>query len=211
MAVGSAIALTNCDINASMRANGVQSVVVRLRDLFLVLLAFICGFVAGNGPYADWANDLVNMLRMGWGVQRVARGPGGTVPLLLAGFLLGQGLFLIGRVAATRIGPARARRLERLLEWDAAMQLASRFGLQRYLSHCFRWAADDPTARTQCLAIFKIHNLADLNGRFGSETVTALLRRAATEVRAAALPETVSPVRRWLWHYFPRPITLRGK
>ncbi len=183
----------------------------RLRQSFWLLIAAIVGYLLGNGPFAEWVADVWNMLRVSWCEARSVRGPNGSFTLLIAGFLLGQGLFLMARRLLARVGPTRARRTERLASWDPSLQIPRRFGLHRYLEHCAKWAADDPSIRTPSLALFKIRGLGALNEEMGTSSATRLLQRISTEVRLSALPDTTSNLTHWLVRYLPRPLIPTGR
>ncbi len=178
----------------------------RIRQAALLVVGCIIGFELGSGPLAEWAGDVYNQMAVAWAAERLSRGPSGTLPLLVAGFLIGQGLFLLGRLVWHKIGPFRAERLERLGAWDPGLKLATRFGLHQYLQRCTEWATEDPTARTQSLAVFKIRGLGALNEKNGTHVTSSILRQVSAELRAASLPDNVAPVRRWLRQNFPRPL-----
>lgn len=177
----------------------------RLRLFIFFVVSAILGYTIGNGPLADWLVDISNLVGVTWNGERVARGPSGTLPLLLAGYLLGQGIYLIVRQFISRIEPMRARRVEELAVWDPSVRLGTRFGLHQYLENCTRWAAEDPTTRMQTLALFKICGLGALNEKEGTLVTTQLLQRIAVELRAAALPESTGYLKRLLSHHFPSP------
>ena len=178
----------------------------RLRQFLLFSLAASIGYFIGNGPFAEWVIDSYHMLMCDWGIWRMARSPNdSSLPLLIAGFLLGQGIYLFVRRVRANIEPMRARKAERIAAWDPALLLATRFGLHRYLEQCVLWAAEDPTSRTQSLALFKIRGLGKLNERQGTLVTTQLLRRIAVELRAESLPESASRLQRWFVRYLPRP------
>lgn len=179
----------------------------RMRQTALLIVGIVIGYALGTGPFAEWTVDVCNQLAIGWATERLSRGPSGTLPLLFAGFLIGQGLFLLARIGIRKIGPLQVQRSERLATWDVSLKLATRFGLHQYLERCVNWATEDPTARTQCLALFKIRGLGQLNEKKGTLATSALLQQIATEVRAASLPDSVSMLRRWLTHHFPRPVS----
>ena len=179
---------------------------IRLRQIALLLLAASVGYELGRGPFAEWVADVYNEFRVIWAAERISRGHNGTLPLLIAGFLIGQGLFLTLRTVVRQIGPWQAIRTERVAAWDASLKLATRFGLHQYLEHCGRWAIEDPTARTQCLALFKIRGLGVLNEISGTLATTELLQQISAELRAASLPDSASYVKRWQTHHLPRAV-----
>jgi GGDEF domain-containing protein len=146
------------------------------------------------------------MLTVAWRSERLTRGQNGLVSLLVAGYLLGQGVYLLVRQFARRMEPARIKLAERVAAWDPSLKLGTRFGLHRYLENCVRWASEDPTARTQSLALFKVRGLGWLNETRGTLATTSLLQNIAADIRGATLPDTSSVIKRWLSHYFPRPI-----
>lgn len=177
------------------------------RKVFLLLLAVGLGYALGSGPFADRLADMYSFVVMSGSRERVSRGPSGTLPLLIAGFLFGQGIYLAVRQIVSKIAPARARRIERLATWEPAVQVGTRFGLHQYLEFCTTWAADDPSTRTLSLALFKIRGLGAMNDRKGTLVTTEVLQRIGAELRSAAVPEGASGLNRWLRHYFPRPLT----
>lgn len=180
----------------------------RLRQLVLLIIGILVGYALGIGPFAEWAGDVRNQLAIAWLTQRTSRGSSGPLVLLVAGFLFGQGLFLLARSAIRKIGPVLTRRSERLATWDPSLKLATRFGLHQYLNACTNWAREDPTARTQCLALFKVRGLGMVNEKRGTLATSRMLQRIAAELRAASVPENSSAVRRWLAHHFPKPAPL---
>lgn len=182
---------------------------MRFRQVFLILLATGVGYALGGSPFGNWLLDCWHMLQVRWLIERTTRSGAGAVPLLVAGFLLGQGLYLLVRRIIGDFETARARSAERVAEWEPALQLATRFGLHRYLGQCVAWAAEDPTARTQCLALFKLKGLGSLNDRLGTLATTRLLQRVAMAARQAAVPVPAPYIQRWLAQYFPRPTSVK--
>jgi GGDEF domain-containing protein len=177
-----------------------------LRFLTWLLLAAVVGFLLGNGPFSEWVEDVYHMLAVAWRGERLSRGSNGFLSLLVAGYLLGQGVYLLGRQVAVRLGPARIKQAERIASWDPSLRLGTRFGLHRYLENCVRWAAEDPTARTQSLALFKVRGIGYLNDAQGTLAATRLLQSIASDIRGATLPEASSGLKRWLTHFLPRPV-----
>lgn len=188
-----------------------QPVYSRLRQSLWIIVALVVGYWAGSGPFAEWAVDFAHMLGIEWLRLRLSRGTSGVFPLLAAGFLIGQGVYLIARRFVDRIKPMRAHRAEQLASWDPSLKLPRRFGLYRYLAHCAQWSTEDPTTRTQSLALFKLRGLGILNEEKGSLVATELLQRIAVELRLAALPETTPRVVHWLVQYLPRPLVPSGR
>ena len=186
-------------------------VISRLRQTLLLLLAFAVGYVLGSGPFSEWVTDVWNMIGVEWRDARSARGPNGSFPLLIAGFLLGQGLYLLIRRMIGRIGPYRAKKIEHLAAWDPSLQIPRRFGLHRYLEHCAKWSAEDPSARTQSLSLFKIRGLGALNEELGTAVATRLLQRISAEIRLASLPDASTPLAHWRLRHFPRPLIPSGR
>jgi hypothetical protein len=178
----------------------------RLRLSLWLLLAAAVGYLLGGGPFADWVEDVYHMVELAWRDERLSRGSNGALPLLVAGYLIGQGIYLAIRQYIRRIGPAKVRKAERTAAWDPSLRIGTRFGLHRYLEQCVRWAAEDPTARTQSLALFKLRGLGELNEKCGTYPTTQLLQRMATDLRMAAVPDSISKIRRFFARYFPRPI-----
>ena len=179
---------------------------LRLRQLLWLLIAVSAGYVIGSGPSGEWVPGVWHFLCISWHKERVSRGSAGAVPLLIAGFFIGQGLYLLIRRIVLNFGVQRARRFEAIAAWDRSLQISTRFGLHRYLERCALWAAEDPTNRTPSLALFKIRGLGALNYERGTLVTTRLLRKVATELRLAALPESMSQVAHWMAQYRPRPI-----
>jgi len=178
----------------------------RLRFWLWLLLAVAVGYLLGNGPFSEWVEDVYHMLAVAWRGERLARGSNGFLSLLIAGYLLGQGIYLLGRQLARRIGPARVKHAERIASWDPSLRLGTRFGLHRYLENCVRWAAEDPTARTQSLALFKVRGIGYLNDARGTLVATSMLQSIASDIRVATLPESSSVLKRLIEHYLPRPV-----
>lgn len=178
----------------------------RLRLSLWFLFAATVGYLVGSGPFADWVEDVYHMVELAWRNERLSRGSNGALPMLVAGYLIGQGIYLAIRQYIRRIGPAKVRNSERTAAWDPSLHIGTRFGLHRYLEQCVRWAAEDPTARTHSLALFKLRGLGELNEKCGTYPTTQLLQRIATDLRLAAVPDSISKIRRVFARYFPRPI-----
>jgi GGDEF domain-containing protein len=181
----------------------------RLRQAVGPIVAFAIGYLLGGGPVALFLHDLFKMLGVEWSRYQAAGGAGGNFPILIAGFFLGQGLFLLARGVIKALAPARVRYVEEVASWEPGLLLASRFGVQRYLAGCVKWANEDPSARTQSLVFFRIRGLAKLNEALGTLAVTNLLRQIAGELRAAALPDAASKLSRVLAKYAPRRVAIR--
>ena len=179
----------------------------RLRQVALLIIGVFVGYVLGSGPFVEWVTDVQNQLSILWIKERIAQGSTGPFLLLLAGFLIGQGLFLLAKSSIRKFGPMLTRRAERLATWDPSLKLATRFGLHQYLQSCTDWAREDPTARTQCLALFKIGGLGALNEKLGTLDTSAMLQQIAGELRVASFPDSATPLRRWLAQHFPKPIS----
>ena len=179
----------------------------RIRLAFLVVAATVIGYALGSSQGGGVVTDFSHMVGLAWNHERLVRSgsTGGVPALLVSGFLIGQGLFLLARRFFGRIGANRAKRMEELATWDPAVQLSTRFGLHLYLEQCARWSAEDPTTRLQSLALFKVRGLGTLNGKRRTLVATELLQRIATELRLASLPDGTSTIRRLLVQYFPGP------
>jgi GGDEF domain-containing protein len=175
-----------------------------LRRALGFVLAFAVGYVLGGGPVAVLVHDLVKMVGVEWSKYHVSRGSGGNFPMLIAGFFFGQGIFLLVRGIIRAMAPARIRYVEEVASWDPGLLVASRFGIQRYLMSCSKWAAEDPSARTQSLILFRVCGVGSLNEARGTLATTSLLRQIAGELRSAALPDTASRWRRFLARFAPR-------
>jgi GGDEF domain-containing protein len=181
-------------------------VFARASQLFTILVAVSVGFALGSGPLGDWIPDFWNFICITWLTIRAARESSGSFTLLIAGFLIGQGLYLALQHAIRDFRTRRIRTVEAVAAWDPALQIATRFGLHRYLEQCARWASEDPTNRTPSLALFKIRGLGNLNERRGTLEATRLLKRIAAELRSAAIPDGTPHIGNWLAMYFPRPL-----
>ncbi len=179
----------------------------RLLSAVLLMVALIVGYLLGNGPASDWVVDVLNMLSIQWNQARLGRSGNGVAPLLVAGFLFGQGIYLSLRQLITRFASVRRKRSDHLATWDRGVQLGSRFGLHQYLKKCSIWATEDPTARIPSIAFFKLRGLNELNDRLGPSVGTLVLRRIAAELRAASSTGTASALERWFLHHTPGSAT----
>ena len=178
----------------------------RIFQFFLLVIAVAFGYVLGTSAVVDWVTDISNWTAVAWNSERAARSSSGTVPLLIAGFLLGQGLLLGCRQAYKAIAPLLVSHIDQMAAWDATMGLSSRFGLDQFLKHSTVWSAEDPTTRTQTLALFKIRGIDSLNASKGTLFTTVLLKRVCAELRSASVPEGASKLQRWLAVHFPSPV-----
>ncbi len=177
----------------------------RLRYILGLLVAAAIGYAVARSALADYADDLVSMARIAWAWYRLKAGTGGTVSILIAGILLGQGMFFAIRRLVATIGPKMAEWEEEVAQWDAAYRLPTRFGVQRYLDACVRWAVKESPDSAPSIALFKISGLGLLNERRGTRVTTELLRAVADEARDMALPPAASAFSRFLVHHRPRP------
>lgn len=177
----------------------------RLRQTTTLAIAFFLGFLLANTALPIVAIDGLKAARLSWAAARNSSGSSGIVYLLLAGFLLGQAVFLTCRRGWTRLVDrrTRVRWAEQAARWDAATGLPNRFGVQEYLATCAVWSREDPTVRMQSMAFFGIRNLRELNRAQGTHTGTALLQSIAAELRSAALPEAASRLRDFITRRFP--------
>jgi GGDEF domain-containing protein len=183
----------------------------RLRQGLWLAIGMSIGYVIGTGPFSEWVHDLLHMLDILWLAERASRGSSGILPLLVAGYLIGQGLFLLGRRIVDVFSRRRTRTVDDLAAWDPALRVASRFGLERYLRHCGTWAEQEPANRTQSLALFRVQGLGRVNESEGTLAVTRLLQTIAAELRDASLPDAASRLSYWFVRYAPRPIVASGK
>lgn len=195
--------LTRKILSASMPHFGDNAVPMRVRLTIIAGCAVCLGYFLGHSPAAEWISDLLGFATVSLTSGRSSRSGGGLLPVLAAGFLLGQALYFAVRRILAGVEPLRAKEAERLASWDCSLGVGTRFGLQQYLAHCVRWASGDSARRTQTLGLLKIHGLDRLNETRGTLVTGTLLRRVASEIRVAALPEDSSGLRRWLTQYFP--------
>lgn len=169
----------------------------RLLLLFLLLGAFLLGAGLASGPLLDALEDLANDARVAWYSYRMSAGSAGTIYVMIAGFLLGQGLFLAARQLWR--GLLRGVRA-RLADLDAARDLTtgipSRYALQRFLEKNLRWCKGDPSTRQVALALFRIEGLEPLNESKGTLRGTELLQALARAVHDAGVPLSVSGLAR---------------
>ena len=86
----------------------------RLRLVLCIILAAGVGYLLGSGPFSDWFEDLYNVVGVAWTAERLSRGSNGSISLLVAGYLLGQGIYLLIRQMIRRIGPSRTKRVEQV-------------------------------------------------------------------------------------------------
>ncbi len=172
---------------------------MRRRLLFLTLLlgAFLLGAGLASGPLLDALEDLWHDAQVAWYQYRLSAGSAGTIYVMIAGFLLGQGLFLAARQLWR--GLLRGVRA-RLADLDAARDLTtgipSRYALQRFLEKNLRWSKGDPSTRQVALALFRVEGLEQLNESGGTLRGTELLQALARGVHDAGVPLSVGGIAR---------------
>jgi GGDEF domain-containing protein len=176
----------------------------RLRRFGWFLLALGIGYALASGVVTETLTDLYHMVAMALNAYRLRAGSGGTVWLLVAGFLLGQGIVLMMRRLVLTLLPKTILWMEDDAAWDPALLLATRFGLQQYLRGSVEWAAQTSPESTQSIALLKISGLGRLNDGRGTRVATELLHDIAAQVRLAALPSTASRLSSLLTQHLPR-------
>ncbi len=153
-----------------------------------MLLAFLLGIGLASTSVPDVVWDLVLDLRTAFKRYQLHTGASSTAFLMVAGFLLGQGLFLLLRqLWVDVLRQARARSLEVDAAVDAATLLPARFILRRYLEQAVEGAIATSSTTHVSLALFRVRGLDQLNRRGGFGQGTALLRALAAEVKDAAI------------------------
>jgi GGDEF domain-containing protein len=187
----------------------ISALLVRVQKVLGYTVAIAVGAYLGSGPAGEVLVDLWNVANVAWQERRAAQSAGGTTLLLVAGFLLGQGLFLFVKRWWSTSEQRRVHDAEWLATWDRSLSVATRFGLHRYLEVCSEWTAEDPTTRIPSLALFKIKGVGALNDARGTLVGTELLRIFAVELRSASLPDSAGRLSHWMARYRPRLQHLR--
>jgi len=164
-----------------------------------LLAAFALGLALAVGSGPDIAEDLWRDLQVSWYRYRLTSGSSGAIYIMVAGFLLGQGLFLTGRqlwrgVLRTMRGHFAMLDAAR----DLATGLPSKFALRSFIDRTIGWARSDPSTRHVSLGLVRLRGLGRVNKLAGVLRGTELLRTLAREVLEAAIPPTVTGLRR-LW------------
>jgi GGDEF domain-containing protein len=182
----------------------------RFKKIFGLSLAVAVGCYLGSGTAGEWLVDLWHIITISWTEKRASLSAGSTVLLLVAGFLLGQGVFLFSKRWLSELRQRRVHSAEGIAAWDPSLSVATRFGLHRYLEQCERWTSEDPTTRIPSLALFKIKGLGALNDTRGTLVATELLQDIAVELRVASLPDSSGRLRHFLTRFRPRPQFVRA-
>jgi GGDEF domain-containing protein len=185
-------------------------VLTRIRSIFLLVIVGVIAYAAGRGSWTGPFADCAEFLRLVWAEQRLGRANAGILPLLVSGYLIGHGLYLLIRQVGGSLNRIRVGQIEAIASWDPAVQLATRFGLHLYLEQCAKWSGEDPTTRMQSLSLFKISGLGQLNQRGGTLTTTELLQRVGIELRMASLPDNTTFLRRLKVQHFPDSLLKRN-
>jgi GGDEF domain-containing protein len=176
---------------------------IRLRRLLGFLLAAAIGYALASTVVTGVVGDLYHMAAVYLTGYRLRAGAGGTIWILLAGFLLGQAVVLTARRLLVSLAPKATEWAEEAAGWDSALLLPTRFGVQRFLNACAKWAARESSESTQSIALLKIMGLGKLNDARGTRVATELLQRVASELRATALPTDASKLSKLLARHLP--------
>jgi GGDEF domain-containing protein len=183
----------------------------------VILLGLLCAFGLGLtlaiGPMPDLAEDCWRDLQVSWYQYRLNSGSAGTIYIMVAGFLLGQGLFLSCRqLWRGLLRSVRGRFAMIDAARDLATTLPSKFALRYFLDRSIGWARGDPSTRHVSLALVRLRGLGRVNKLSGVLQGTELLRTLAREVLDASIPPTIMGVRRWWsrWRLRPRVILYSG-
>ncbi|MGC4065886.1 MAG: hypothetical protein QM784_14800 [Polyangiaceae bacterium] len=187
----------------------ISALLVRVKKVLGCTVAVAVGAYLGSGPAGEVLVDLWNVVSVAWQERRAAQTAGSTTLLLVAGFLLGQGLFLFVKRWWSTLEQRRVHDAEGLATWDRSLSVATRFGLHRYLELCAEWTAEDPTTRIPSLALFKIKGVGALNDNRGTLVGTEVLRAFTVELRTASLPDSAGRLSHWMARYRPSPQPLR--
>lgn len=172
---------------------------MRRRLSFLLLLAgaFLLGAGLASGPLLDALEDLGNDAQVAWYSYRMSAGSAGTIYVMIAGFLLGQGLFLAARqLWRGLLRGVRARLADLDAARDPTTGIPSRYALQRFLEKNLRWCKGDPSTRQVALAVFRVEGLDALNESKGTLRGTELLQALGRAVHDAGVPLSVSGLAR---------------
>lgn len=164
-----------------------------------LLVALVLGGILASGVAPDLLQDSWRDLRVMLRRYHLTSGTTGVVVLMLAGYLLAHGVFLVLRNLWT--GVLRSLR-ERVATIDGARDaltgLPNKFALTSYLERGFDWAQKDPSTNHVSVGLFKIHGLHRVNKRGGYLSGDELLRKVSFWVHEAALSRALLGLaRRW--------------
>lgn len=181
---------------------------IRLRRILWFLLAVAIGSALASSVAIGAIGDLAHMAAVYLTGYRLRAGTGGTIWILLAGFLLGQAVVLTVRRSIGALTPKATKWAEEDASWDSALLLPSQFGVQRFLDFCAKWAARESPDSTQSLVLLKITGIDRLNDTRGTSVSTELLQQVARKLRLSALPAKSPKLAKLLAQYLPRPLVL---
>jgi GGDEF domain-containing protein len=170
----------------------------RLSILTALVLAFLLGAALVLGPAPDWLLDRWLDLRVALRRYQIASGGAGIIYLMVSGYLLGQGLYLLVRqLLPGGLRLIRDRFAEYDASWDPNLGLLSRFGLINFLRRSIAIGDSNPATSHVSLVLLRIQGLARVNAERGVLRGQDLLRGLARITRDASVSRAVTGLRRW--------------